>query len=277
MKVTSKTFLKSKKENKKLTMLTAYDYTTAKLIDEAGIDAILVGDSLGMVMLGYENTLSVTVEDMIYHTKAVKRGVKNALVVTDMPFMSYHISVEESIKNAGRLVKEGGAEAIKIEGGKEVVPQIKGIINAGIPVMGHLGLTPQSIHKLGGYKIQGKNLDEAKKLIEDAYILQEAGVFSIVLECVPYPIAEHIAKKLDIPIIGIGAGKGVDGQVLVCFDLFGMYEDIRPKFVKQYLNMGEKIKEGVKKYIEEVRQGIFPEEKHSYNMDKNILEKIIKN
>lgn len=276
MKTTTKTFLQSKLENKKLSMLTAYDYTTAKLIDGAGVDAILVGDSLGMVMLGYENTLSVTLEDMIYHTKAVKRGVERALIVADMPFMSYHISVGESIKNAGRLLKEGGAEAVKIEGGKDFIPQIEGIIKAGIPVMGHLGLTPQSIHKLGGYKVQGKRIEGAKRLLEDAYALQESGVFSIVLECVPHILSEHIAKNLDIPVIGIGAGGGVDGQILVYADVFGMYENVRPKFVKQYVDIGAKMKETVKKYIEEVQLGTFPEEVHSYKMDEGILEELIR-
>ena len=236
MKNTVLTFKEAKEKHEKLTMLTAYDYSTAKLIDEAGINSILVGDSLGMVCLGYEDTLSVTMEDMIHHTRAVTRGAKNALVVADMPFMSYQTSVYDAVVNAGRLMKEGRAQAVKLEGGKEVVEQIKAIVNASIPVVAHIGLTPQSINAFGGFKVQGKSEEAAKRLLEEARAVEEAGAFAVVLECVPAKLAEFISKQISIPTIGIGAGAGCDGQVLVYQDMLGMYSDFVPKFVKQYAN-----------------------------------------
>ncbi len=234
MKQTVATFRKAKEEGKKISMLTAYDYSTAGLLDAAGINGILVGDSLGNVMLGYEDTISVTMEDMIHHGAAVARGVKNALVVIDMPFMSYQTSVYDAMVNAGRLMKEGRANAVKLEGGREVVPQIQAIVQAGIPVMAHLGLTPQSIHAFGGYKVQGKDEEAARKLIENAKEVEAAGAFAVVLECVPAPLAELVTKQISIPTIGIGAGAGCDGQILVYQDMLGLFSDFSPKFAKRY-------------------------------------------
>lgn len=273
-KFTVSSFLKAKKSGEKISMLTAYDYSTSKLLDEANVDSLLVGDSLGMVMLGYENTLQVTIDDMIHHCKAVTRGAKRAMVVGDMPFLSYHVSVEDSIRNAGRLVQEGGAHAVKLEGGTEVIDKIRAIVSAQIPVIGHLGLTPQSINMFGGFKVQGKNEQQAKRIIEDALLLQEAGVFAIVLECVPEKLAKLISEKLEIPTIGIGAGKYCDGQVLVTQDMLGMYTDFVPKFVKQYTNLSEAIKEATKGYIDEMNQGIFPAKEHTFSIDDEVLEKL---
>lgn len=273
MKNTCITF-KESKNKEKLTMLTAYDYSTAKLIDEAGVDSILVGDSLGMVCLGYEDTLSVTVEDMIHHSRAVAKGAKNALVVTDMPFMSYQTSVYDAVYNAGRLMKEGRAQAVKLEGGAEFKEHIKAIVNASIPVMGHLGLTPQSVNALGGFKVQGKDEEAAKKLIADAKAVEEAGAFAIVLECVPAKLAEIISKEISIPTIGIGAGAGCDGQVLVYQDMLGMFSDFTPKFVKRFANVGDYMKEAFEKYIKEVKDGVFPEEKHCFKISDEVLDKL---
>lgn len=273
-KITIQSFQNAKNEKRKISMLTAYDYSTAKLMDEAGIDSILVGDSLGMVMLGYDSTLQVTMADMIHHSRAASRGVKNALVITDMPFLSYHISIEESVRNAGRLIQEAGASAVKLEGCQGVLPQIKAILAAQIPVMGHLGLTPQSVHMMSGYKVQGKGEVAAKQLIEDALTLQAAGVFAIVLECVPAPLAKLISEKLTIPTIGIGAGPDCDGQVLVYQDMVGMYDELKPKFVKQYAQVGEAIKTAVSAYDQEVKSGQFPEEKHTFKMEDGLLEKL---
>lgn len=255
-------------------MLTAYDYSTAKLMDESGINAILVGDSLGNVMLGYEDTISVTMEDMIHHGAAVARGAKNALVVIDMPFMSYQTSVYDAVVNAGRLMKEGRAGAVKLEGGKEVCAQIRAITDCGIPVMAHLGLTPQSINAFGGFKVQGKSMEAAKKLIEDARAVQEAGAFAVVLECVPSKLAEKITKELTIPTIGIGAGGGCDGQVLVYQDMLGMFSDFTPKFVKKYADIGTIMKEAFRNYIKELDEGTFPSEEHGYKIDDDIIEKL---
>jgi 3-methyl-2-oxobutanoate hydroxymethyltransferase len=274
MKNTSVTFKDSKIKKEKITMLTAYDYSTAKIIDNSGINGILVGDSLGMVCLGYEDTLSVTMEDMIHHSKAVARGAKNSLVVTDMPFMSYQTSVYDAMVNAGRLIKEGNAQAVKLEGGIEVAEQIRAIVNASIPVMGHIGLTPQSVNAFGGFKVQGKNEEAAKKLIKDAKAVEEAGAFAVVLECVPAKLAKHITSKLSIPTIGIGAGAGCDGQILVYQDMLGMYSDFTPKFVKKYTNIGESMKEAFTKYIEEVADGVFPAEEHCFKIDEEVLEKL---
>lgn len=274
MKKTVSTLQQAKENGQKITMLTAYDYSTAKLMDEAGIDMILVGDSLGNVILGYEDTISVTMEDMIHHGAAVSRGVKETMVVVDMPFMSYQISVEEAVTNAGRLMKEGRANAVKLEGGKSVCSQIKAITQAGIPVVAHLGLTPQSINALGGYKVQGKSEDAAKKLLEDALAVQEAGAFALVLECVPTKLASLITKKLTIPTIGIGAGNECDGQVLVYQDMLGMFSDYVPKFVKQFAQVGEIMKKAFSDYKEEVASGAFPAEKNSYKIDDEVIDKL---
>lgn len=274
MKKTVLTFAEAKEKGEKLTMLTAYDYSTAKLIDGAGIDAILVGDSLGNVMLGYEDTLSVTVEDMIHHGAAVARGAKEALVVIDMPFMSYQTSVYDAVVNAGRLMKEGRAGAVKLEGGEAVCPQIKAITDAGIPVMAHLGLTPQSINAFGGFKVQGKTEAAAKKLIEDALAVQEAGAFALTLECVPDKLARLITNKLAIPTIGIGAGNGCDGQVLVYADMLGMFSDFTPKFVRRFAETGQVMTDAFKAYIAAVKDGSYPEEKHTYKVDDDVIEKL---
>lgn len=267
-------FLTKKKAGEKITVLTAYDYSTAKLVDQAGIDCILVGDSLGMVMLGYENTLQVTMEDMLHHTKAVSRGTKSAFVVADMPFLSYHITAEQAVTNAGRFIQEAGAHCVKLEGGKEMVDTIKAIIRAQIPVIGHLGLTPQSVNMFGGYKVQGKSEVQAKKLLKDALLLEEAGVLALVLECVPADLATLISKKLSIPTIGIGAGSGCDGQVLVIQDMLGMYTDMAPKFVKKYENLSEKIQSAISEYIREVKDASFPAAEHTFAIDEEILSKL---
>lgn len=274
MKKTVLTFADAKAKGEKLTMLTAYDYSTAKLMDSAGIDAILVGDSLGNVVLGYEDTLSVTVDDMIHHGAAVARGTKEALVVIDMPFMSYQTSVYDAVVNAGRLMKEGRGGAVKLEGGIEVCPQIKAITDAGIPVMAHLGLTPQSINAFGGCRVQGKTEVAAKKLIEDALAVQEAGAFALTLECVPEKLATLITKKLDIPTIGIGAGNGCDGQVLVYADMLGMFSDFTPKFVRRFAETGQVMTDAFKAYIAAVKDGSYPEEKHTYKIDDDVIEKL---
>ena len=268
------TFKNAKLNSEKITMLTAYDYSTAKLMDESGIDSILVGDSLGNVILGYEDTISVTMEDMIHHGAAVSRGVKNALVVIDMPFMSYQTSTYDALVNAGRLMKEGRAGAVKLEGGKAVCPQIQAITHAGIPVMAHLGLTPQSIHAFGGHRVQGKTEEAAKKLLEDARAIEEAGAFAVVLECVPSKLAALITKELTIPTIGIGAGNCCDGQVLVYQDLLGMFSDFIPKFVKKYANVGEIMKEAFKEYKREVSSGVFPAKEHEYAISDEVIEKL---
>ena len=258
MKNTVATFKKMKNEGTKISMLTAYDYSTAKLVDEAGINSILVGDSLGMVMLGYEDTLSVTMEDMIHHTAAVARGAKNALVVGDMPFMSYEVSVEQAVINAGRLMKEGRANAVKLEGGVRVAEQIKAITKAGIPVCAHIGLTPQSVNAFGGFKVQGKTAEAAQQMIDDALAVQEAGAFAVVLECVPAKLAAIISEKLDIPTIGIGAGAGCDGQVLVYQDMLALFSDFKPKFVKHFGNIGPQMTAAFKAFDEEIKAGTFP-------------------
>ena len=264
MKNTAVTFKNAKQKGEKLSMLTAYDYTTASLVDSAGINAILVGDSLGMVMLGYEDTLSVTMEDMIHHSKAVARGAKNTLVVTDMPFMSYHTSVYDAVVNAGRLMKEGRAGAVKLEGGAEFAEHISAIVKASIPVMGHIGLTPQSVNAFGGFKVQGKTNEAAQKLIDDAKALEKAGVFAIVVECVPAELGKAITEAVSVPVIGIGAGKYCDGQVLVYQDMLAMYDKMKPKFVKAYANIGEQMIEAFKAYDSEVKSGAFPTDEHSF-------------
>lgn len=274
MKNTSVTFKDSKKNGEKLTMLTAYDYTTAKLLDESGVDSILVGDSLGMVVLGYDDTLSVTMEDMIHHSAAVARGAKNALVITDMPFMSYQTSVYDAVVNAGRLVKEGKAQAVKLEGGIEFCEHIKATVKASIPVCAHIGLTPQSINAFGGFKVQGKGKEEAQRLLDEARAVEEAGAFAVVLECVPAKLAKKISESISIPTIGIGAGAGCDGQVLVYQDMLAMYSDFKPKFVKQYAQVGNVMKDAFRQYIAEVKSGAFPSEEHTFKIDDDIIENL---
>ena len=274
MKNTAVTFKEAKAKGEKLTMLTAYDYSTAKLIDQAGINSILVGDSLGNVVLGYEDTVSVTMEDMIHHCSAVARGTKEALLICDMPFMSYQASVYDAVVNAGRLMKEGRANAVKLEGGVEVEDTIRAIVNASIPVCAHIGLTPQSINAFGGFKVQGKGEAAAQKLLDDARAVERAGAFAVVLECVPAKLAERVSKEISIPTIGIGAGAGCDGQVLVYQDMLGMFTDFKPKFVKHFANVGEIMTAAFKAYDEEVKNGTFPAEEHTFKIDDSILDKL---
>lgn len=273
-RITSADFIELKAKGQRIAMMTAYDYTSALLVDEAGMDVILVGDSLGMVILGYENTLQVTMEDMLHHTRAVSRGAGKSMIIADMPFLSYHINPEEAVRNAGRFIQEAGAHAVKLEGGKNVAPQIKAILDAQIPVLGHLGLTPQSVHRFGGFKVQGKAESAARELIEEALLLQDLGVFGIVLECIPAPLAKLVSEKLQIPTIGIGAGAGCDGQVLVLQDVLGLNRNFTPKFVKRYGELGDAMVGALRSYAEEVRNGAFPEARHTFQMDESILEKL---
>lgn len=275
-KFTVKSFQKAKEEKRKITMLTAYDYSMAKILDKAGVDALLVGDSLGMVFQGNESTISVTLDEIIYHAKAVSRAAQRALVVVDMPFMSYHTSANEAVRNAGRLMKEGGAHAIKLEGGVEFADTVRQIVRAQIPVMGHLGLTPQSLHMFGGFKVQGKSLKQAQKIIDDAKALEDAGVFAITLECVPDDLTKLITESVNVPTIGIGAGKYCDGQVLVVNDMLGMYSDFVPKFVKKFAHLSTDIDDAVNTYIEEVSSGDFPQKDHTFSIDKEVINKLIK-
>jgi 3-methyl-2-oxobutanoate hydroxymethyltransferase len=271
--ITTTSLAKMKARGEKVVMVTAYDYPTACLVDEAGVDVVLVGDSLGMVMLGYETTLPVTIEDMLHHTKAVVRGVKRALVVADLPFLTYQTGPEDATRNAGRIIKEGGATAVKLEGGIEVCPQVHTLVSAGIPVVGHVGLTPQSIHVFGGYKLQGRGEQAAQKLLADARALEEAGIFCLVLECIPDDVAARISEALTIPTVGIGAGARCDGQVLVLHDLLGITSQLKnasgepihpPRFVKEYAHLGETIRGAVRQYSEEVRSGSFPATEHTF-------------
>lgn len=257
-----------------LAMLTAYDYSMATLLDEAGVDMILVGDSLGNVVLGYDSTIPVTMEDMIHHGKAVCRGVKQAFVVIDMPFLSYQISPEDALGNAGRIMKETGAQAVKMEGGKEILPAVEKIISAGIPVVAHLGLTPQHVHQLGGFKVQGKETAAAQRIFEDARLLERAGVCAITLECVPQQLAEKISRTVKIPVIGIGAGAGCDGQVLVIYDMLGIHTGFVPKFVRQFANLKEQISRAVGAYKRAVQEKTFPAAEHSFQMSDEVLEKL---
>lgn len=279
MKNTVLTMQKQKEQGEKISMLTAYDYSTAKLMDQAGINSLLVGDSLGMVMLGYEDTLSVTMEDMIHHSRAVANGAQNALVVTDLPFMSYHISIPDAVANAGRLIKEGHAAAVKLEGGEAFSETIQAITRASIPVMGHIGLTPQSIHAFGGFKVQGKTIEAAQKILQDALAVEKAGAFAIVLEAIPADLAALITKKLTIPTIGIGAGNQTDGQVLVYQDMLGMYGEMQPKFVKRYADLGAEMNSAIQHYKTEIQQEKFPAAEHTFSIAPEIiaaLEKGIK-
>ena len=273
-RITTATIKEKKRRQERITMLTAYDYSMAGMVDQAGIDMILVGDSLGNVMLGYENTLAVTMDDMVHHTKAVTRAVKNALVVGDMPFLSYHISLEEAVRNAGRLIQEGGAQAVKIEGGTERVNTVKAILDAQIPVMGHIGLTPQLVNAFGGFKVQGKDLETARKLIRDAQALDKAGVFALVMECVPSELARRITEEVSCPTIGIGAGPYCDGQVLVINDMLGMYGGHVPKFVKKFVDLQPLIIEALKNYKEEVESGAFPSAEHCFTIQDEVLDKL---
>lgn len=274
MKNTVVTFKEAKAKGEKLTMLTAYDYSTAKLVDGAGINSILVGDSLGNVVLGYPDTISVTMEDMIHHCAAVSRGIKDTLLICDMPFMSYQASVYDAVVNAGRLMKEGRAHAVKLEGGVEMEETIRSIVNASIPVCGHIGLTPQSINAFGGFKVQGKGEAAAQKLLDDARAVERAGAFAIVLECVPAALAKRVTEEISIPTIGIGAGADCDGQVLVYQDMLGMFTDFKPKFVKHFANVGQIMTEAFKAYDAEVKAGEFPAAEHTYKIDDSIIEKL---
>lgn len=264
-KITIHTLLDMKRRGEKIVMLTAYDYQTAVIEDRAGVEVILVGDSLGMVVLGYENTLPVTIEEIVHHVKAVSRAKPRAMVVGDLPFMSYQASVEDAVRNAGRLVKEGGAEGVKLEGGRRMAAVIRAILDADIPVMGHLGLTPQSLHRFGGYKVQGKAPEDADRLVEESQFLEEAGCFSIVLEGIPWPLAKRITESVSIPTIGIGAGAHCDGQVLVVNDMLGMMDDFSPKFVKRYGEAGKMMAKAFSEYISDVKGGKFPSRDESYS------------
>jgi 3-methyl-2-oxobutanoate hydroxymethyltransferase len=274
MRVTITDIKEMKQKKEKIPMLTAYDYVTAKMVDEADVPLILVGDSLGMVMLGYESTIPVTMEEMIHHTKAVVRGARKALVVGDMPFMTYHVSISDALHNAARFIQEGGAQAVKLEGGEVVAETVRRLVGCGIPVMGHIGLTPQSIHQLGGFKVRGKGLEEAKKLLNDARILEEAGAFAIVLECTPAPLSKLITEKLATPTIGIGAGPDCDGQVQVISDLLGLYTDFVPKHAKQYARLAGEIKTAVSSYVSEVKSRSFPTAEQSYAMDESLVKQL---
>ncbi len=274
MRVTINQIRDMKQKGEKITMLTAYDYSTARIIDEVGIPLILVGDSLGMVVLGYESTIPVTMEEMLHHTKAVARGAKQAMVIGDMPFMTYHISVDQALKNTARFIQEGGAQAVKLEGGVTVAQQVRRIVECGMPVMGHIGLTPQSIHQFGGFKVQGKTPEAAKRLLEDAQALEEAGAFAIVLETVPSQLANLISQKVGIPTIGIGAGAGCDGQVQVVNDILGSFADFVPKHAKQYVRLTDIIQHAVTEYYNEVKNGTFPTDQQSFSMDESILAEL---
>ncbi len=274
MAVTVTLIKEMKQKGDKIAMLTAYDYATAKIIDQAGIPLILVGDSLGMVVLGYESTIPVTVDEMLHHTKAVARGAKKAMVIGDMPFMSYHLSTDDALRNAARFIQEGGAQAVKLEGGATVADKVKRIVDCGIPVVGHIGLTPQSVHQLGGYKVQGRTREAAERLLKDAGALEQAGAFAIVLETVPSPLAGLITQKVSIPTIGIGAGRGCDGQVQVVSDLLGLFTDFVPKHAKQYARLADIMSNAFSQYLKEVQDASFPTDKQSFSMDESILDEL---
>jgi len=274
MRVTINQIKEMKGKGEKISMLTAYDYSTARIVDEAGIPLILVGDSLGMVVLGYESTIPVTMEEMLHHTKAVVRGTKQAMIIGDMPFMTYHVSADDALKNAARFIQEAGAQAVKLEGGVTVAEKVRRVVECGMPVIGHIGLTPQSIHQFGGFKIQGKTPEAAVRMLEDARALEEAGAFSIVLETVPAPLAALITQKISIPTIGIGAGINCDGQVQVINDILGSFADFVPKHAKQYAKLTDTISQAVTEYHNEVRAGSFPTDKQSFAMDESILAEL---
>jgi 3-methyl-2-oxobutanoate hydroxymethyltransferase len=272
MRVTITDIKEMKRKGEKIPMLTAYDYATARIVDEAGVASILVGDSLGMVMLGYESTIPVTMEEMLHHTKAVARGARKALIIGDMPFMTYHLSMTDALRNAARFIQEGGAQAVKLEGGEAVAETVRRLVQCGIPVMGHIGLTPQSVHQLGGYKVQGKGLEEARKLLRDARVLEEAGAFGVVLECTPAPLSKLITEEIAIPTIGIGAGPDCDGQVQVISDILGLYTEFVPRHAKQYVRLAGEIKAAVSSYISEVKSVTFPTAANSYSMDEDLVK-----
>jgi 3-methyl-2-oxobutanoate hydroxymethyltransferase len=273
-KMTAKKIIEKKHRGEKIITITSYDYSIAKIIDECGFDLILVGDSLSMVVLGYKNTLSVTMDEMIHHTKAVSRGISNAMLVGDMPFLSYKIDNKEAVKNAGRFIQEGGAEGVKVEGGTEICPIIRKIIDADIQVMGHIGLTPQAIYQFGGFMVQGKTIEAAKKLVLDAKNLENEGVFSIVLESIPWQIAKLITKSINIPTIGIGAGPYCDGQIIVINDMLGIFTDFKPKFLKYFGDIGENIRKALKSYSDEVKKGKYPDQEHSYEFPEESLNDV---
>lgn len=274
MRITIAEIKEMKRRQEKIPMLTAYDYTTAKIVDEAGVPLILVGDSLGMVVLGYESTVPVTIEEMLHHTRAVVRGTKKSLIIGDMPFMTYHTSISEAMHNAARFIQQAGAQAVKLEGGEVVAETVSRIVNCGIPVMGHIGLTPQSINQLSGFKVQGKTPETAQRLLKDALTLEEAGAFAVVLEAVPAPLSRLITEKLSIPTIGIGAGPDCDGQVQVISDLLGLFTDFVPRHAKQYARLAETMNSAIRSYITEVKEGSFPTSKQSYTMDESLLQNI---
>ena len=276
MRISINQIKEMKQKGEKITMLTAYDYSTAKIVDEVGVPLILVGDSLGMVVLGYESTIPVTMEEMLHHTRAVVRGTKQAMVIGDMPFMTYHVSVEDALRNASRFIQEGGAQAVKLEGGVTVAEKVRRIVECGIPVMGHIGLTPQSIHQLGGFKVQGKTPEAASRLLKDAQALEEAGAFAVVLETVPAPLATLITQTINIPTIGIGSGIGCDGQVQVINDILGSFADFVPKHAKQYAKLADIIRTAVTEYDNEVKAGSFPTDEHCFSMDESILAELTK-
>ncbi len=273
-RITIPEIIGKKQKGERITVLTAYDYPTAAILSEAGIDILLVGDSLAMVVQGRDSTIPVTVDEIIYHSKWVVKANKHAVVVVDMPFLSYEISTEEAIKNAGRILKESGADAVKLEGGEEITPTIKALLKAGIPVMGHIGLLPQSVGLIGGYKVQGRDVESAKRLIKDAKALEEAGVFAIVLESIPLEVAKHVTESIRIPTIGIGAGPFCDGQVLVTHDMLGIYKGFRPKFVKLYADLHAEMLKAVKKYISEVKEGTYPSREYSYSLSHEVLKEL---
>ncbi len=274
MRITINQIREMKEKGEKITMLTAYDYSTAKIVDQVGIPLILVGDSLGMVILGYETTIPVTLEVMLHHTKAVVRGTEQALIVGDMPFMTYHVSTEDAMRNAARFIQEAGAQAIKLEGGVTVAEKVRRIVECGIPVMGHIGLTPQSVHQLGGHRVQGRSPEAALQILEDARALEEAGVFAIVLESVPAPLAALITEKVGVPTIGIASGAGCDGQVQIINDILGSFTDFVPRHAKQYAKLADTIRDAVSEYYDEVRAGTFPTKKHSFSMDESVLAEL---
>ncbi|HEY8395042.1 MAG TPA: 3-methyl-2-oxobutanoate hydroxymethyltransferase [Thermaerobacter sp.] len=274
-RVTVRDVLERKQRREPLVMVTAYDYPFARLVDQAGVDMVLVGDSLGNVVLGYPTTVPVTLDDILHHTKAVRRGVERALLVADMPFLTFHLSVEEALRNAGRLLQEGGAEAVKLEGGGRVVEVVRRMTDAGIPVMGHLGLLPQKVHALGGYRVQGRDEEAARRLLEDALALEEAGAFSLVLEMVPREVARLVSQRLRIPTIGIGAGPDCDGQVLVLHDLLGLTQGRVPRFARRYADLGEQARQAVARFAEEVRRRAFPTDEHSYHLEPDVAERLL--
>ncbi len=276
MRISINQIKEMKQKGEKITVLTAYDYSTAKIIDGVGIPLILVGDSLGMVVLGYESTIPVTMEEMLHHTKAVVRGTKQAMVIGDMPFMTYHTNVEDALRNAARFIQEGGAQAVKLEGGVAIAEKVSRIVECGIPVMGHIGLTPQSIHQFGGFKVQGRTPEAASRMLEDAQAIEKAGAFAVVLETVPAPLATLITQKISIPTIGIGAGIGCDGQVQVINDILGLFTDFVPKHAKQYAKLGDIMSSAIAEYYNEVKAGQFPTDKQSFSMDESILAVLTK-